>query len=299
MANECSRAQDSVLRRPELGRRTHLPARTPARGRARADRGRLDDRDSQNGRDEFAAGDRHWFGAAVVGFAHLGDGRPPGSGETRPVHVMHLPHKAAVRGYDHVMPADRTVLEHLLEGRRALVLEAERLTAAIAELDAVIDRIGTIRFDAGAATTAAAPSVSAAGTGGAAAVASGREASRTRRRGRTAAKKSAPKAADGDGGKSIRVRVLDILAAEDRDFSLAEIIDRIHEAGIHPHDDAVRSITIKLMNAGQVERVGRGQYRLSGQGRSANDASEPAGSPEESFTPQLNLAEPWSDGAQA
>ena len=50
-----------------------------------------------------------------------------------------------------------------------------------------------------------------------------------------------------------------MLAAESRDFGLAEIIDHVHHAGIQAHDDAVRSITIKLMKDGKVERVGRGR----------------------------------------
>jgi hypothetical protein len=59
-----------------------------------------------------------------------------------------------------------------------------------------------------------------------------------------------------------------MLGADNRDFSLAEIIDDVHDAGIQAHDDAVRSITIKLMKDGRVERVGRGQYRLARRGGS-------------------------------
>jgi hypothetical protein len=112
------------------------------------------------------------------------------------------------------------VLEHLLEGRRALVVEVERLTTAIKELDSVIDRVRDAQ-DVPAAATAS------------------RRAT-----------------------KSIRIHVLEMLTAEDRTFALAEIIDRIHRAGIVAHDDAVRSITVKLLKDGQVERVGRGRYRL-------------------------------------
>ena len=89
------------------------------------------------------------------------------------------------------------------------------------------------------------------------------------------AKKAAPRvvARQGEPPKSIRVHVLEMLAAETRDFGLAEIIDRIHDAGIQAHDDAVRSITIKLMKDGRVERVGRGQYRLARRGAAARAAS--------------------------
>jgi hypothetical protein len=95
-----------------------------------------------------------------------------------------------------------------------------------------------------------------------------------------------------------------MLEAEDREFGLAEIIDRIHDAGIQAHDDAVRSITIKLMKDGQVERVGRGQYRLA-RGAAASQPAEPeepvvepdaeptTQSEPAPYSPPLNLNEPW------
>lgn len=98
------------------------------------------------------------------------------------------------------------------------------------------------------------------------------------RSGRAATRSASVRAGDGEAPKSIRVHVLDMLAAEDRDFGLAEMIDNIHAAGIQAHDDAVRSITIKLMKDGQVERVGRGQYRLARRGNpSATGTSAPVG----------------------
>lgn len=236
--------------------------------------------------------------------------------------------------YDHVMPDDRTVLDHLLKGREALRREVERLTAAIAELDTVIGQIGGASRRVLSANGLDLPSgepvnppaeVEPQRAESAAATAS--------RSGRAPAKRAAARRAPASGGrsstgsaaeppKSIRVHVLDMLAAEDREFGLAEIIDRIHAAGIQAHDDAVRSITIKLMKDGRVERVGRGQYRLARRGgggratqatpsappeQSAPAAPEPsapsapsAPQPEpepENYTPPLNLGQPWDTGA--
>jgi predicted transcriptional regulator of viral defense system len=98
------------------------------------------------------------------------------------------------------------------------------------------------------------------------------------------------------------VHVLEMLAEEHRDYGLAEIIDRIHAAGIKAHDDAVRSITIKLMKDGSVERVGRGQYRLVRRAAPEQSTSTgpaptgpaPAEQPApESYPPALNLGQPW------
>lgn len=148
------------------------------------------------------------------------------------------------------------------------------------------------------------------------------------RSGRAATRSASVRAGDGEAPKSIRVHVLDMLAAEDRDFGLAEIVDNIHAAGIQAHDDAVRSITIKLMKDGQVERVGRGQYRLARRGTATSTSApvgpadattgaepQPDAEPEpalaaqpgqagnadsagaaesaESYTPPLNLSQAW------
>jgi hypothetical protein len=224
-------------------------------------------------------------------------------------------------GYDHVMSPARTVLDHLLAGRAALVLEVERLSSAITELDAVIDRVGGsapldgIPAPAPTTSTGASEPVLAASP-----ATNGRAAGRPRttpargggqRSGRSGARAGAQPA------KSIRVHVLEMLAAEDRDFGLAEIIDRIHRAGIKAHDDAVRSITIKLMKDGKVERVGRGHYRLADHDSgaaatprstepdpapdaiddgSADDLSpddQAAADPGPAYPPPLNLSQPW------
>lgn len=170
----------------------------------------------------------------------------------------------------------RTVLQHLLDGREALVLEVQRLTTAIEELDAVI---------AGVSATEAPPQDTdarrRAGTDTAHQVPSGSAARAKKGPARGAAARKATRKAP----KSIRVHVLEMLGAEDREFGLAEIIDRIHGAGIQAHDDAVRSITIKLMKDGQVERVGRGQYRLA--------RREAAGAGPSDHPPPLNLSQPW------
>jgi hypothetical protein len=233
------------------------------------------------------------------------------------------------------MPDDRTVLDHLLDGRDALLQEVTRLTAAIEQLDSVLGRIGA--SDRGQGNGTAAPGLgqpatitttatmvtteSAAGQPATAApaeqvaaepvnppaevepdptptpaprsaVKATKAPSRVAKKApakaavkapakspaKAAAKsaqKSAPRAVgrSGEPPKSIRVHVLEMLAAENRDFGLAEIIDRVHDAGIQAHDDAVRSITIKLMKDGRVERVGRGQYRLARRGAAARAAS--------------------------
>jgi hypothetical protein len=207
------------------------------------------------------------------------------------------------------MSADRTVLEHLLEGRDALLREIQRLTDAKKELDSVIARIGD-----GPDPTADGAAPDGPVTGGA--PTSGREprtrlgAGTSRPAGRTpsraAAKKASRRAADRSGAapKSIRLHVLEMLAAEDREFGLAEIIARIHAEGIPAHDDAVRSITVKLMKDGSVERVGRGHYRLARRPGAATPVSTgPASAagtskPEQAaqpaaYPPPLNLAQPW------
>jgi uncharacterized membrane protein len=171
------------------------------------------------------------------------------------------------------MAPDRTVLEHLQGGRDALVLEVERLTTAIQELDGVIARLGGPELTA-PVTTPAAPAAEAAAPSPAARRAPAKKAAARRPAApRTSAR--AGRSTQTDGGKSIRVHVLEMLGSEDRDFGLAEIIDRIHAQGIQAHDDAVRSITIKLMKDGRVERVGRGQYRLSGRARATESTPQP------------------------
>jgi predicted transcriptional regulator len=209
------------------------------------------------------------------------------------------------------MADDRTVLEHLLDGREALQREVERLTAAIAELDAVISHIGGAGRRV-APAIGVEPDGDALGSRDVEPLQTGRGLAKRANLGRSAD--------TGEPPKSIRIRVLEMLAAEDRDFTLAEIIDRVHDAGIQAHDDAVRSITIKLMKDGSVERVGRGQYRLARPGAAPADAavavlpepideqvtgedefgSESDDEPTESreaYMPPLNLGEPWEPTA--
>lgn len=200
------------------------------------------------------------------------------------------------------MADDRTVLDHLLQGREALQREVDRLTSAIAELDTVIN-------DIGGAGRRVAPAIGVEPDD-----AFGSRDVEPLETGRGLAKRATlGRATDvGEPPKSIRIRVLEMLAAEPRDFTMAEIIDRVRDAGIHAHDDAVRSITIKLMKDGSVERVGRGQYRLARPeagaavaviaesfedeliGETTGDDDDIAASAEsEAYTPPLNLGEPW------
>jgi hypothetical protein len=209
------------------------------------------------------------------------------------------------------MPQDRTVLEHLLDGRAALVLEVSRLTTAIEELDTVIGRIGGSNVRSGSTAGAVATDSRAKPVNAPAEVEAGRSVSAPSRARSSRARKSTPRKSTASkqqpgGPKSIRIHVLDMLAGEEREFGLAEIIDRIHAEGIQAHDDAVRSITIKLMKDGKVERVGRGQYRLARRGGAARAASAPDlettpaeagpaddGPAAENYTPPLNLGQPW------
>jgi predicted transcriptional regulator len=193
------------------------------------------------------------------------------------------------------MADDRTVLDHLLQGREALQREVDRLTSAIAELDTVIN-------DIGGAGRRVAPAIGVEPD----ADAFGSRDVEPLQTGRGLAKR-ATLTDVGEPPKSIRIRVLEMLAAEPRDFTMAEIIDRVRDAGIHAHDDAVRSITIKLMKDGSVERVGRGQYRLarpeagaavavipeSFEDELAGDDEVAASAESEAYTPPLNLGEPW------
>lgn len=201
------------------------------------------------------------------------------------------------------MTEPRTVLEHLLDGRDALVQDVKRLSVAIDELDSVIARIGGGAQrqpvgdgdPAGTANTA----VSTAGPAHATEKAAKKAPARSARTGPTKKATTSPAAQSAGAPRSIRLHVLDMLDAEDREFGLAEIIDRIHAQGIHAHDDAVRSITIKLMKDGKVERVGRGQYRLARRGAvartTAADRTEPpaasASAPAEAHAP-VELQEP-------
>ncbi|WP_375500070.1 hypothetical protein [uncultured Jatrophihabitans sp.] len=206
------------------------------------------------------------------------------------------------------MPEDRTVLDHLLEGRDALQREVARLTAAIDELDSVLGRIGsTARRDTPANPSAGLNGNTDPGTTDSYArsatpvtaphaatvepvnppVEVEPEPATVRSRPRAVRKAPAkkgprqqrPGATSTEPPKSIRVHVLEMLQAENREFGLAEIIDRVHDAGIQAHDDAVRSITIKLMKDGRVERVGRGQYRLARRGSAARASAAVATAP--------------------
>lgn len=171
--------------------------------------------------------------------------------------------------YDRDMSDARSVLGHLLEGRAALVAEVDRLSVAIHDLDAVIARLGGDGTPTSAATR---PSMADPATPPAAMLQRGVAPRRTAARRRPA--RSVPRVSAGGGGKSIRVHVLEMLESEQRHMGLAEIIDRVHAAGIQAHDDAVRSITVKLMKDGKVERVGRGQYRLASIPASGAPASD-------------------------
>jgi hypothetical protein len=181
------------------------------------------------------------------------------------------------------MPADRIVLDHLLEGREALQREVLQLTAAIEQLDAVLGLLGSSTATPADGSVAApvptrelvaAPAAAEPVNPPVEVEASGTVRARSRVTRKPPTKRSSRPRAVGSGEppKSIRVHVLEMLEAENREFGLAEIIDRVHDAGIQAHDDAVRSITIKLMKDGRVERVGRGQYRLARRG-SAGRAS--------------------------
>ncbi len=193
------------------------------------------------------------------------------------------------------MSSPQAILAHLLEGREELLREVQRLTTAIAELDTVIGRVGGPGAVDGLVTPAQLPASGAAATPAAQVEtpnsSSGKRSARktsargkpARSAGRATARSSAARkqvrsaaaartSAGGSGQKSIRIHVLEMLESENRDFGLAEIIDRIHGKGIEAHDDAVRSITTKLMKDGQVERVGRGQYRLT-RGGAAHDSA--------------------------
>ena len=178
------------------------------------------------------------------------------------------------------MTIDRSALKHLLQARAALVSEIDRLTAARADLDSVIERVSASQ---------------------ASSVLSGQPVKAAARE-----RRSVRRARPGTGQKSIRIHILELLGAEKRDFGMAEIIDRIHAQGVEAHDDAVRSITIKLMKDGTVERVGRGQYRLAeGTERAAGPPPEPPvaeppsvapapPAPVRDVTRALNLAHPWN-----
>lgn len=120
-------------------------------------------------------------------------------------------------------------VDHLLLGRDALLRQRDELTRAIEALDTVLRRFGvTPGADSAVGTTATAGN---AGNGGG----------------------SAP---------SVREAILQVLTSEDRTFSMAEIIATVKSYGTKAQDDTIRSIIIKRMNVGEVERAGRGHYRL-------------------------------------
>lgn len=202
------------------------------------------------------------------------------------------------------MSPPASVLAHLLQGRAALAVEVSRLMSAIDDLDAVIARVsgGDLADDVDsepAADDAQSPEGGAASVHPSSASSTGRRVSSRRHGGRIAATSSAARnpAEGGSAPRSIRLHVLDMLGAENRDFALSEIIDRIHAAGIQAHDDAVRSITIKLMKDGSVERVGRGQYRLAaglGSDAAASVPQAPASEATRSYPLPLNLDQSWA-----
>ncbi|MDQ2796201.1 MAG: hypothetical protein M3Y06_03430 [Actinomycetota bacterium] len=217
------------------------------------------------------------------------------------------------------MSEPQTVVERLLGSRDALVLDVRRLAAAIDELDSVIVGIAgetrrpapwqIVADDTRAETTsnATAPNrpedVNSPAEGELAHAAplptgnrptakkAAREAMRAPARTETKATptKAPPRKATRPQ-KSIRVHVLEMLSAEDREFGLAEIIDRIHAEGIQAHDDAVRSITIKLMKDGKIERPSRGLYRFARRRRAVTPEA-PTPSPTQTLTPTSSVAE--------
>lgn len=194
------------------------------------------------------------------------------------------------------MSTDRVALDHLLNGRAALVSQIERLTVAVGQLDGVIDRLRAEQPAGPVESGSSQPNRPG-------------QPNRTDRQPVTSLRSRT--ASNGQNGKSIRTRVLEMLATEERDFSLTEIIERIRAVGIQAHDDAIRSITVKLMRDGHVERVGRGRYRLTrvaenngvddidlDEDRFETDPTvepviEPTIEPER-YTPPLNLTEPWT-----
>jgi hypothetical protein len=284
-----------------LGARPDLAARAPAARRTGANGGGLLGRQvEQSGQERLTRVGPGWFETVETSpvIAHAPDrrqtvrrallGRKAANAfrMPKPVNLVSIPR----------MSPDRIVLNHLLEGRQALVAEVERLTAAIRDLDAVIDRVS----DTGTGGSRLSGDFEPVTTRSIRAARS-RSAHKPSGR-RSVTRRSAP--AGGDGQKSIRILVLEMLESEDRDFGLAEIIDRIHAAGVDAHDDAVRSITIKLMKDGRVERVGRGQYRLAGwvEGERSDHSPTDAADSDEAAAPitnedggptPLNLAQSW------
>lgn len=212
------------------------------------------------------------------------------------------------------MAQDRAVVDHLVRGRQALETEVdelnttiEQLTETISQLVATIEQRSTAiaaldgvigLVDAGFDPPAV-PSVRSYSLARSQTVSAPSSAPAARTPRKATAAKAAParsRRSSGEAPKSIRVHVLEMLAAENREWGLSEIIDRVHEAGIQAHDDAVRSITIKLMKDGRVERVGRGQYRLAQRGSRGNTSSTPAAT----YVPEATVtieAEPVAEAA--
>lgn len=236
---------------------------------------------------------RHRFDWFVRHGVMLGDGT--GRGRLPDFCQLLIPRTAANIP---IMSTERTALEHLSEGREALDREICRLTAALADLDVLIDQLSNRSTVDGAAPdgfrSEAFHTVLSEEFGNRRTSAETESTARTgpvpppvvtRDPARNGSRAQPP---NGEP-RSIRLRILDMLGEQDRAYPLSEIIERIHTDGIAAHDDAIRSITIKLMKEGMVERVGRGRYQLAASQR------KPPGEPANPAiqTPPLNLSAPW------
>ena len=215
------------------------------------------------------------------------------------------------------MSQPQTVLAHLLEGRDELVREVQRLTTAIAELDAVIERVGgaassgdrhpsasapSARPARGRAPAAAEPWSGPARGPGAPAVRAAASAGdpRDRPAGASGA------AAGGPGPKSIRVHVLEMLAAETARLRPGRD-HRAHPRCRHRRARRRRPLDHDQADEGRPGRAGRPRASTGsppartrrrrrgrpGRCRRAREPGVPARRPHAGIAPALNLGEHW------
>jgi len=64
------------------------------------------------------------------------------------------------------------------------------------------------------------------------------------------------------GRRTTRTAVLEAAAAVGGEFGVSDLVERIRESGMTASETAIRRVVLRMADAGQLNRVGRGRYRL-------------------------------------
>jgi hypothetical protein len=64
------------------------------------------------------------------------------------------------------------------------------------------------------------------------------------------------------GRRTTRTAVLEAAAAVGGEFGVSDLVERMRESGMTASETAIRRVVLRMADAGQLARVGRGRYRL-------------------------------------